>query len=86
MASAVSLIHLDFKYFVIRDGEFLESEYQAVPALPLDFGLKVLQVNGVYGRFLLDGVLAFLQVTLEAFHKLDVVINVGIVSYVVSIR
>ena len=36
MASAVSLIHLDFKHFVIRNGEFLESEYQTVPALPLD--------------------------------------------------
>ena len=70
-----SLVNLDLEYLIIGYREFVETKYQPVPALALDFRIKIFLINRFDGRFLLDGVLALLLVTLETFDKLDVVVD-----------
>ena len=74
MPPAVSLVNLDLEYLIIGYREFVETKYQPVPAL--DFRIKIFLIDRFDGRFLLDGVLALLLVTLETFDKLDVVVDV----------
>ena len=76
MPPAVSLVNLDLEYLIIGYREFVETKYQPVPALALDFRVKIFLIDRFDGRFLLDGVLALLLVTLETFDKLDVVVDV----------
>ena len=45
--------------------------FHSLESLGLDFRVKIFLIDRFDGRFLLDGVLALLLVTLETFDKLD---------------
>lgn len=76
MPTPVLLIQFDFKDLVVRNGELVESEHKPVATLSLDLRVKLILINGLDGGLLLDGVLPLLLVPFEAFHKLNIVIDI----------
>ena len=79
MPATVLFIQFDFEDLVVRNGELVESEHKPVASLALDLRMELILIDGLDGGLLLDGILPFLLVPFEAFHKLDVVVDIRVV-------
>lgn len=79
MPAPVLFIQFDFEDLVVRNGELVESEHEPVASLALDLRMEFILIDGLDGGLLLDGILPFLLVPFEAFHKLDVVVDIRVV-------
>ena len=64
------------KDFVVRNCKLVKSQNKPVGAFALYLCFKILCINGIYGCFLLYGILAFLDVSLKAFDKFNVIVYI----------